>query len=127
MNPVNLSIERQVNHWIDVKAKTQFSVSELPVTTWEYGLENRSFYTIPDLGQGFKISRHHGGEITNPNDVDRNVKNSEVEDIQQLFESFFVPSLEKKIILASPTRFRKLTEPRKRLSLEQSLLSPIKK
>ena len=89
LNPVNLSIERQVNHWIDVKAKTQFSVSELPVTTWEYGLENRSFYTIPDLGQGFKISRHHGGEITNPNDVDRNVKNSEVEDIQQLFESFF--------------------------------------
>ena len=89
LKPINLSIERQVNHWIDLKDKTHFSVSELPVTTWEYGLENRSFYTIPDLGQGFKISRHHGGEVTNPNDVDRNVKNDEIEDIQQLFENFF--------------------------------------
>ena len=92
LNSMNLLIERQVNHWIDVKDKFQASISDLPVTTWEYGLEIRSFYTIPDLGQGFKISRHHGGEITNINDVNRDINNEEIEDIQKLFESFFEAS-----------------------------------
>ena len=87
---INIMVERQIMHWIDVENKTQFSLSKLPVTGWEYGVNKRSFYTIPDLGKGFKIARHHEGKIINPDNVDRNVYDREKKDIQELFKNFFV-------------------------------------
>jgi sarcosine oxidase len=56
-----LEIERQVMFWFDpVAHPEQFAHSAMPVWIWEWQ-PGQHHYGFPDLGDGIKVARHHGG------------------------------------------------------------------
>jgi sarcosine oxidase len=46
------------------------------------------FYTMPDMGHGMKVGWHHGGEITDPDRVDRTITPAEHAGIADLLRRF---------------------------------------
>jgi sarcosine oxidase len=69
-----LKIERQVMLWFEPTA----DVGGIPVFMWDRGTP--LFYGIPDVsGDGFKVCFHHGGEITMPDGVRRDVSAEDVD------------------------------------------------
>ncbi len=73
-----LQVERQVLFWFDA-GEVQAPV---PLFIWDY--DGRVFYTIPDVaGHGVKVAFHHGGELTSPDRVRREVGPEEVEDMRR--------------------------------------------
>jgi sarcosine oxidase len=68
---IPLSVERQVPFWFDHE-KGPFTQGRMPVFIWEE--EPRVFYYgLPDVGEGVKVARTHGGEIVHPESVLREV------------------------------------------------------
>jgi sarcosine oxidase len=60
----DLQVERQVTLWYDASAALA-TKRTLPVLLWEPA-EGPLAYAIPDLGDGWKVARHHGGETMKP-------------------------------------------------------------
>ena len=80
---VRLSVERQVQHWFEPHAGAY--VSDLPPFVWE--LEGgRSWYGLPDLGEGLKVGMHHGGEPTTAESLRREVDPAESREMRRLLE-----------------------------------------
>jgi sarcosine oxidase len=69
-----LTVERNVLFWFDPAGSPELLTPDrLPVYIVELDDEH-AFYGFPLLpGQGVKIARHHGGQPTSPDDVDRQV------------------------------------------------------
>jgi sarcosine oxidase len=67
-----LAVERQVVLWFKPLNPELFAPDLLPIHLWEYEKE-KFFYGIPDLGEGLKVAFHHGGELTSPDRVIRQV------------------------------------------------------
>lgn len=85
---LSLSIERQVLFWFEpVIPTTIFNPGKFPVFIWSPGTGN-DFYGFPDLGNGIKIAKHHRGEITDPEKINRNVKPEETELIRGFLKEF---------------------------------------
>jgi sarcosine oxidase len=83
-----LSVERQITFWFDPPAgRSRVSPERLPVFIWEWA-PDRLFYCLPDVGEGFKIARHHEGATTSPETVDRSVSPDEMADARSLLERF---------------------------------------
>ena len=83
-----LEIERQVLFWFEPSARRDnFLASRLPIFVWEYEPE-RLFYGFPDLGDGFKVARHYGGEPADPDHLRREVEAREVEGMRELLQRF---------------------------------------
>jgi len=83
-----LSVERQITFWFDPPAgMSRVSPERLPVFIWEWA-PDRLFYCLPDVGEGFKIARHHEGATTSPETVDRSVSPDEMADARSLLERF---------------------------------------
>jgi sarcosine oxidase len=61
--------------------------NETPVTIWELR-SGKTFYTIPDEGEGFKIGVHYGGALTSVAEIDRNVAESESKKARALLEKY---------------------------------------
>jgi sarcosine oxidase len=86
--PPRLTIERQVLHWFEPAAgREHFQPDRCPVSIWEHG-PGEFFYTFPDLGAGVKVARHHGGEVTTPDTVRREVDATETETLRGLLRRF---------------------------------------
>jgi sarcosine oxidase len=68
-----LVAERQIVFWFEPKGQKElYTPAKLPVFAHE--LDDRSiFYGIPDLGNGLKVARHHGGEPVSPDAMNRTV------------------------------------------------------
>jgi sarcosine oxidase len=85
-NPLPLTIERQVLYWFEPKNKTDlFDPEKFPVFIWSPDTKN-DFYGFPNLGQGIKIAKHHRGETAEPDSINRNVREEEVELIRSFFK-----------------------------------------
>lgn len=83
-----LTVERQVTHWFEPSQSAElFTPQRMPVSIWE--LHNGSmFYTMPDLGDGVKIGRHHGGETVSADAVDRQIGDAESALVYDLLRRF---------------------------------------
>jgi sarcosine oxidase len=87
-----LRVERQVVHWFEpVEAPETFRAPDFPVTVWEH-VPGRFFYTIPDLGEGVKAALHRGGQVTDPEQVRREVTDGDRDAIRHLVGRF-LPTL----------------------------------
>jgi sarcosine oxidase len=75
-NLIPIEVERQVLFWFGTSNSPEFSPPRMPVFLMESD-GGRYFYGIPDVGQGVKIARHHGGMIVDPNLLERNVSKSD--------------------------------------------------
>ncbi len=81
---VELTVERQVQHWFGPAASGS-GTSGLPPFVWELSAE-RTWYGLPDLGEGLKVGMHRGGEPTTADTVSREVTAAEAEEVRQLVE-----------------------------------------
>lgn len=73
-----LKVERQVMFWFDPVPGAE----RPPLFIWDY--EPRPFYSIPDLREeGVKVAFHHGGEVTTPEALRREVGEDEVEEMRR--------------------------------------------
>jgi sarcosine oxidase len=81
-----LKVERQVVFWFEPKR-----TAAVPLFVWERG--ESVFYSIPDVsGHGVKTAFHHGGRITTAESVEREVSDSEIDQMRGMLEAT-VPTL----------------------------------
>jgi sarcosine oxidase len=78
---VNLSVERQVQHWFRPTAPMR-----TPIIMCEYA-PGRFWYSIPDRGEGIKVAIHHEGRTVDPETVDRTVGAEEVAYVRALLRT----------------------------------------
>jgi len=79
---VNLSVERQVQHWFRPAAPIR-----TPIIMCEYA-PGRFWYSIPDRGEGIKVAIHHEGSTVDPETVDRTVGAEEVVYVRALLRTY---------------------------------------
>ncbi len=79
---VNLSVERQVQHWFRPAAPIR-----TPIIMCEY-TPGRFWYSIPDRGEGIKVAIHHEGSTVDPETVDRTVGADEVAYVRALLRTY---------------------------------------
>ena len=81
-----LKIERQVPFWFKPRENTEaFTAERMPVFVWEDGAEYH--YGIPDLGEGVKVAKHHGGQTAlSPNLLGRQVTSDDEITIRHFLE-----------------------------------------
>ena len=83
-----LEIERQTLFWFEPVANAEeFSSDRCPIFIWDYG-KGRHFYGFPNLGRVVKVSRMHGGEVTDPSTIHRNVSDHEADAIRALLQEY---------------------------------------
>jgi sarcosine oxidase len=87
LRPV-LTVERQVLFWFEPQSHPEhFRPERCPIFICEYE-PGRFFYGFADLGDGVKIAVHHEGDPASADQLDREVKESEVERARTLLERF---------------------------------------
>ena len=74
---VPLQCERQVPLWFSTGGKERFTASKMPVFIMEEE-KGSCYYGIPDVGHGVKAARHHGGEVSGPDMVKREVTEGDI-------------------------------------------------
>ena len=74
---VPLQCERQVPLWFSSGGQDAFSPAKMPVFIME---EEKGvlYYGIPDVGHGVKVARTHGGEVSEPDQVRREVTEGDI-------------------------------------------------
>jgi sarcosine oxidase len=83
-----LTVERQVQFWFSVRERPDaFAPERCPVHLWELD-GDRYFYGFPDLGHGVKLAMHHGGDVTDPDRVRRDVGDDEVAALRTLIRRY---------------------------------------
>ena len=82
------TVERQVLYWFAPRNRpASFAPSRCPVHLWEPS-PGKFFYGFPDLGEGVKVAGHHEGEVTDPDQVRREVSDAEVVVMRELVRTF---------------------------------------
>jgi sarcosine oxidase len=81
---LGLDVERQVVFWFET-AQPASPRDGVPVQLWEYD-RDRVFYSIPDLGDGFKAGLHHQGTRVDPETVDRTASTEDEAQVRALVE-----------------------------------------
>ncbi len=83
-----LTVERQALFWFEAANHPErFHPDSCPIYFFEHE-PDRFFYGFPDLGEGVKIARHHEGEHTQPETVERAVRPEEIETMRGLVRRF---------------------------------------
>lgn len=68
-----LKVERQVLMFFrPLRSKASFGPDRMPAFNWQ-DANGHIFYGVADVGEGVKVSRHHGGRVTTPQRVNRKV------------------------------------------------------
>ncbi len=81
-------VERQVLHWFAPAGDAeQFRPDRCPVHLWQVD-GSHFFYGFPLWGEGVKVARHHDGQTTDPDQVDREVHAAEVSDMRAFVRRF---------------------------------------
>jgi sarcosine oxidase len=79
-----LSVERQVLFWFEPRSDASlFQPERFPIFICEFN-QRHYFYGFPDLGDGIKFAAHHEGQTTQPNSINRQVTESEIEAVKDL-------------------------------------------
>jgi sarcosine oxidase len=82
------TVERQVVYWFAPRADAGiFAPSRCPIHLWETR-PREFFYGFPDCGNGVKVAVHHGGELTDPERLQREVAPGEIAAIRELVRRF---------------------------------------
>lgn len=76
-----LQVERQVPLWFSSGGQDRFSPSKMPVFISEEQ-KGTYYYGIPDYGNGVKVARTHGGELTDPDKVRREVTKEDISPVR---------------------------------------------
>jgi len=83
-----LAVERQPIHWfVPASHAEDYSAARCPVTLWEYA-PDRTFYTLPDFGDGVKAAVHYEGQSVDPDHVNRQTSPDEVGRVLELLRCF---------------------------------------
>ena len=83
-----LSVERQVLCWFEPSSRPDLFQSEsCPISLWEYA-PSRFFYAFPDLGDGVKAAIHHAGQLTQAEEIGREVQAADTEPVRLLLKRF---------------------------------------
>ncbi|HEX9164730.1 MAG TPA: N-methyl-L-tryptophan oxidase [Gemmatimonadales bacterium] len=68
-----LTVARQVMFWVRPGGDPGlFDPGRFPIWLWETN-EGPTWYGFPDLGDGPKVARHHGGQVTTADHVERGI------------------------------------------------------
>jgi sarcosine oxidase len=95
-----IQVERQAMVWFQPRANPHhFRPGQLPVFILEYA-PGKHFYGLPDLGAGVKTARHHGGETVDPDLVDREVREADIEALRELLRRY-VPAADGPVLTAA--------------------------
>jgi len=83
---VPLQCERQVPLWFSSGGQDAFSPPKMPVFIME---EEKGvfYYGTPDVGHGVKVARTHGGEMSGPDDVRREITERDVAPVRKFIKS----------------------------------------
>jgi len=83
-----LTVERQVLFWFEPQTQPQlFEPERFPIFICEHAPQ-KFFYGFPNLGDGVKTGIHHEGAAASPDSLNREVKESEIEDARSLLCQF---------------------------------------
>jgi sarcosine oxidase len=92
-----LQCERQVLLWFrPIKDPQKFRPERMPIFSW-WEKSGANFYGLPDVGDGVKVVGHHGGEITDPERIRREVTEEDIRPVRE-FLSRRVPYANGEII-----------------------------
>lgn len=84
-----LTVERQIQFWFDpIRSHATFAANRCPVHLWQFDA-NQVAYGIPDLGDGVKFARHHGGVSLSPDHLRDDVDAQEIADARTVVRRFF--------------------------------------
>ena len=79
--PMPLSVERQVMAWFEIESADWLTPERFPVFIRE--IDGVGVYGVPTLdGVSVKIARHHSGELTDPENVRREVADAELDPLR---------------------------------------------
>lgn len=77
-----LSVERQVQTWFEPKVAGIFTADRMPA--FIHFLRDRAYYGIPMReAEGMKVARHHGGQITTADAINRQVTKEDEADVRR--------------------------------------------
>jgi len=77
-----LRVERQVQTWFQPKAGHVFTAARMPA--FIHFLGDRAYYGIPMReAEGMKVARHHGGQITTADAINRQVTQEDEADVRR--------------------------------------------
>jgi sarcosine oxidase len=76
---LGLVVERQVQLWF---ARTDGAANDGAMTTFIHFVGDRAFYAIP-TADSVKVCRHHGGDQTTPDDLDRALRARDEEAVRE--------------------------------------------
>lgn len=101
-----LKVERQVQLWFAPKDRELFDPARLPV--FIHFVKDRAYYGIPMYDEaGAKIARHHGGETTTPETINRSVTVADEHDVRDYIKTYILmadgPLLDAKICMYTNT------------------------
>jgi sarcosine oxidase len=82
-----LVVERQILFWFEPKNTSHFAPERCPIYIWEHE-RGRFFYGFPNLGEGVKVAGHHEGETCHPDQLDRMVKDHEIDAMRTILNRF---------------------------------------
>jgi len=78
-----LQIERQTVFWFTPQQdQEQFTPNEMPAFDWQLK-DGRFYYGTPNFGSGVKVALHHGGELTTPDKIRRQVTEDDETPVKQ--------------------------------------------
>jgi sarcosine oxidase len=85
-----LEVERMPVLWFEPTVPVaEVSIGRLPIWILDTATDG-TFYGLPyDDEAGLKVSRHHSGEVVDPDTVDRNERPADVERVRAFSRSFF--------------------------------------
>jgi len=76
-----LRVERQLMHWFTPPGPG-YGPEKFPVFMFER--EGVTVYGVPDMGEGLKMGIHHGGQIVEPDQVERSILPADIEAIRSV-------------------------------------------
>lgn len=98
-----VQVERQVMLWFEPLESQRFSRQHCPVFIWEIEPETY-FYGVPDLGQGIKVARHHGGEIGSVAELNAEVTLEDVDQVRGFLRTH-IPEADGELLRGAVCRY----------------------
>ena len=94
---ISLQTDRQLLFWFEAaQNQADFKPENFPIFIWEYE-DEKFFYGFPDLGTGIKVAPHYQGTQCDPESIERDVSEDEIEAIRSVL-SRFLPDANGKLL-----------------------------
>jgi sarcosine oxidase len=82
-----LSCERQVVFWFKpTQNEDLFSAERMPIFAWEDQTDGLGYYALPNTGDGLRVGKHHGGELTSPDKIRREITKEDESPVREFLK-----------------------------------------